>query len=128
MKNSVDKAELGVIFTHTYHQVTVRLMEYGVRFSFPGLRSESLALELADMLRPCFPGQAIQVIWVAAGPHEDIEQCRVVDLRMTDMIVSVRTAAKPGHEFLSRLGYFGEYEGPAPQRSDVSIRGAGGAV
>lgn len=120
--------KLDVIFTHTYHQVTVMPLEDGARFSFPGLRNAELAKELALILRPCFPLREIQVIWIAANPNEDLDSFVLQDARMTDMIVSVRTAANPGHEFLSRLGYFGECEGRAPQKDVAPIRGAGGAV
>lgn len=128
MIDSLDKTELDVLFTHTYHQVTITSSANGFRFSMPGLRSEALAEELAAILRPCFPSQNVRVIWVAANPNDDLQSFLTQDSRMTDLIVSVRTAVDPGHELLSRLGFFGEYTGLAPQAGSSQFCGAGGAA
>ncbi|GEM_PF-3513869 len=128
MTSSVDKVELDVIFTHTYYVVTIVKEPGALRFSMPIVRDEASAEELAAMLRRSFPGQEVKAIWVAAHPHEDINECRIVAARMADMVGSVRTAADPGHELMSRLGFFGRYEGSAPQNSTSRKRGAGGAA
>ncbi|MFW7263777.1 hypothetical protein [Pseudomonas juntendi] len=126
MTNSVDKVELDVIFTHTYYVVTIAKEPGAFRFSMPIICDEVLAEELAAMLRLSFPGQEVKAIWVAANPHEDIDECRIVAARMADMVGSVRTAADPGHEPMSRLGFFGRYEGSASQNPKSTVRGAGG--
>lgn len=128
MIDSLDKTELDVLCTHTYHQVTVTSSTSGFRFSMPGLRIKGLAEELATILRPCFPSQNVRVIWVAANPNDDLQSFLTQDGRMTDLIVSVRTAADPGHELLARLGFFGEYARLAPQISSSQFCGAGGAA
>ncbi|QKL03882.1 MULTISPECIES: hypothetical protein [unclassified Pseudomonas] len=128
MTNSVDKVELDVIFTHTYYVVTIAKEPGASRFSMPIIRDEVSAEEIAAMLRLSFPGQEVKVIWVAAHPHEDINECRIVADHMADLVGSVRTAADPGHELMSRLGFFGRYEGSAPQNPAVAKRGAGGAA
>lgn len=128
MTDFLDRSELDVLFTHTYYQVTVMPAGDSVRLSMPGLRTEELAEELAQILRPCFPSRNVRVAWTAADPADNLDSFLDQNARMTDMIISVRSAASPGHELLSRLGYFGAYEGYAPQNERSLKRGAGGAA
>lgn len=88
----------------------------GFKTSFPGVLDESLAMELRSMLQTEFSPDSVQVVWVAGWDAELSTVLRMSD-RMTDMIKSVRSAERPGREFLERLGRFGPYLGYASQNS-----------
>lgn len=57
----------------------------------------------------------VQIQWWA-GMDAEFDNFLVGNERIEDMIQSVRSAERPGHEFLVRLGCFGRYEGYAPQK------------
>ncbi len=118
---------LGMFIGFTYYEVQVTFKAEGLRQTFPGLQSEPLADEFRSILEPVFAPNPVRIVW-AAGQEEEADAFLIAESRLTDMIISVRTADRPGHELLSRLGYFGPYEGCAPQKPTSSKRGAGGAA
>lgn len=118
---------LGMLIGFTYYEVQVLFKAEGLRQTFPGLQSESLAGEFRSILEPVFAPNPVRIVW-AAGQEEEAPGFLLAESRLTDMIMSVRTADQPGRELLARLGYFGPYEGLAPQNSDAPVCGAGGAA
>lgn len=110
----------------TYYEVQVIYEDAGLKRSYPGVQDESLAMELKAMLEPEHAPCPVRIVWVAGHEYE-VEDFLRMECRVTDMIKSVRSADRPGHEFLARLGFFGPYEGYAPQNHTSQVRGAGGA-
>ncbi|MFJ4056545.1 hypothetical protein ACIPZC_24285 [Pseudomonas sp. NPDC089743] len=119
--------KLGVLTGFTYYEIQILLREEQMRLRLPGLQSEGLALELKSILGPVFPSEEIRIAWVA-GVEEEREEFLIADSRFADMIISVRSAERPGHELLARLGLWGAYQNLAPQKPGSMERGAGGSV
>ena len=99
-----------------YFEVQVIHAVEGFKTSYPGVLDEALAIEFKAMLDVEFEPSSVRIAWVA-GWKQDIERVRRMSERMTDMIKSVRSAARPGLELRARLGQFGPYEGYAPQNA-----------
>jgi len=119
--------KLGVLTGFTYYELQILLREEQMRLRLPGLQSEELAVELKSILEPVFPSEEIRIAWVA-GVEEEREEFLIVDSRLADMVISVRSAECPGHELLARLGFWGAYQNLAPQKPSSMKRGAGGSV
>ncbi|RMT70392.1 hypothetical protein ALP43_02492 [Pseudomonas azotoformans] len=102
----------------TYYEVQVVYEDAGLKQTYPGVLDECLALELKAMLEPEVAPYPVRISWVA-GWAKGFENFLRMNDRVTDMIQSVRSAERPGHEFLARLGQFGPYEGYAPQNSQA---------
>ncbi|MDD0969699.1 hypothetical protein [Pseudomonas aphyarum] len=100
-----------------YYEVQAVYASEGFKVSYPGLLDETLAIELQGMLQPEVENNTVRIVW-AAGWAQDFDRFLKMDERMTDMVRSVRSAERPGHEFLARLGQFGPYEGYAPQNGE----------
>lgn len=98
----------------TYHECQVIYEDAGFKRSYPGVQDKRLALELKAMLEPEVAPYPVRVVWIA-GQESDVESFLRMEERVTDMIKSVRSADRPGHEFMARLGMFGPYEGYATQ-------------
>lgn len=96
----------------TYYEVQVIYEDAGFKRSYPGVQDESLALELKAMLEPENAPYPVRLAWIA-GQEAEVERFLRMESRVIDMIKSVRTADRPGHEFMARLGQFGPYEGYA---------------
>lgn len=94
----------------TYYEVQVIYKESGFKRSYPGVQDEMLALELKEMLEPENVPYPVRLVWIA-GQEAEAERFLRMESRVTDMIKSVRSADRPGHEFMARLGQFGPYEG-----------------
>lgn len=100
-----------------FWEVRVRYEEEGSTRIFPGVLEEKLAYELRDILRPEVSPGVVGVIWAGAeGRNYAWFEAR--SDQVCDMIISVRTAERPGHEYLARLGQFGPYEGYATQNAE----------
>jgi hypothetical protein len=119
--------KLGVLTGFTYYEIEILFREEQMRLRLPGLQSEAMAVELKSILEPVFPFQEIRIAWVA-GMEEEFEEFLIGDSRFEDMIISVRTAERPGHELLARMGLWGAYKNLAPQKPSPMKRGAGGAA
>jgi len=72
------------------------------------LISKGLAVELARMLLPEFPGRELYV-QAFNFPAELSDELKTVASRNKDMVISCRSADRPGHEYISRLGHQGMY-------------------
>lgn len=94
----------------TYYEVQVIYKEAGFKRSYPGVQDEMLAFELKEMLEPENVPYPVRLVWIA-GQEAEAERFLRMESRVTDMIKSVRSADRPGHEFMARLGQFGPYEG-----------------
>lgn len=94
----------------TYYVVRVVYEEAGLTQTFSGVLDKSTALEFKAILEPEVYPHPVQIQWWA-GMDSEFDRFLIGDERMTDMIQSVRSAERPGHEFLARLGHFGPYEG-----------------
>ncbi|WP_149036681.1 hypothetical protein, partial [Pseudomonas syringae group genomosp. 7] len=80
---------------------------------------KALAVELYLALSAEFPEPAYEVIiQTCAGHAEDFKSVQRRAARNKDLIISCRSAERPGHEYLARLGQYGEYDPrqPAPQK------------
>lgn len=102
------------------------LMKIGIcTFETPAILDESLAVELALELGSCEPTAVLRISNNAARIDE-IDQIRESASRHKDLIVSVRSAAEPGREYLLRLGYWieADLQSPAPQNHTTPNRGA----
>ncbi|WP_219268851.1 hypothetical protein [Pseudomonas sp. Xaverov 259] len=94
----------------TYYVVQVVYEEAGLKQTYPGVLDKCVALEFKAMLeKEVFP-HPVQIQWWA-GMDSEFDSFLIGDERMTDMIQSVRSAERPGHELLARIGHFGSYEG-----------------
>lgn len=102
----------------TYYEVRVVYEDAGFKQTYPGVLDECLALELKAMLEQEVAPYPVSISWVA-GWAKGFESFLRMNDRVTDMIQSVRSAERPGHEFLARLGQFGPYEGYAPQNTQA---------
>lgn len=100
----------------TYYVVQVVYAEAGLKQTYPGVLDKCTALEFKAMLEPEVYPHPVQIQWWA-GMDSEFDRFLIRDERMTDMIQSVRSAERPGHEFMARLGHYGPYEGYAPQNS-----------
>lgn len=100
----------------TYYVVQVVYAEAGLKQTYPGVLDKSVALELKALLEQEISPCPVQIQWWA-GMDDEFDAFLIGNERMEDMIKSVRSADRPGHEFLARLGFFGPYEGCAPQNS-----------
>lgn len=100
----------------TYYEVQVVYEDVGIKRTYPGVQDESLALELKGMIELEVAPYPVRILWIA-GQEEEVERFLRMESRVTDMIKSVRSADRPGHEFMARLGQFGPYEGYAPQNA-----------
>ncbi len=98
----------------TYYEVQVLYEDAGLKRTYPGVQDKHLALELKGMLEPEHAPYPVRLLWIA-GQEEEVESFLRMEYRVTDMIKSVRSADRPGHEFMARLGQFGSYEGYAPR-------------
>lgn len=97
----------------TYYEVQVVREAAGFKTTYPGVQDKSLALELKSMLElECAP-HPVRLLWIA-GQEDEVESFLRMESRVTDLIKSVRSADRPGHEFMARLGQYGPYEGYAP--------------
>lgn len=105
-----------------YYQVNVR--QCGVRLQGYPIIWLGLAVELLEMLRPEYPEGVICIQKVAAELNE-FADISLTSERQKDLIISVRTADRPGHEYLARLGSFGPYESaPRNEQSQIVARDA----
>lgn len=110
----------------TYYVVQVVYVEAGLKQTYPGVLDECMALELKAMLEQEVSPCPVQIQWWA-GMDDEFDNFLAKNERMEDMIRSARSAERPGHEFLARLGYFGLYEGYAPQKiqsENVALKSA----
>lgn len=98
----------------TYYAVQVVYAEAGLKQTYPGVLDKCMALELKALLEQEVSPCPVQIQWWA-GMGDEFDSFLIGNERMEDMIQSVRSAERPGHEFLARLGFFGPYEGYAPQ-------------
>lgn len=98
----------------TYYVVQVVYTEAGLKQTYPGVLDKCMALELKAMLEQELSPCPVHIQWWAGMDYE-FDSFLVGNERMEDMIQSVRSADRPGHELLARLGFFGPYEGYAPQ-------------
>ncbi|RMN59599.1 hypothetical protein [Pseudomonas savastanoi] len=90
---------------------------------------KALAVELYLALSIEFRDPRFEVIIQAcAADAEDRKSFERRAARNKDLIISCRSADRPGHEYLARLGQYGEYDPrqPAPQNEEVPFRGAQG--
>lgn len=90
---------------------------------------KALAVELYLALSVEFRDSGVEVIIQAyAADAEDRKSFERRASRNKDLIISCRSADRPGHEYLARLGQYGEYDPrqPAPQNEEVPFRGANG--
>ena len=90
---------------------------------------KALAVELYLALVYEFPAPSFEVIiQPCAGDAEDFESIQRRAERNKDLIISCRSADRPGREYLSRLGQYGEYDPrqPAPRNEEVPFCGAQG--
>lgn len=94
----------------TYYSVQVIYEDAGIKRTYPGVQDEALALELKAMLEPEHGHRPVRLLWIA-GQEEEAESFLRMESRVTDLIKSVRSEDRPGHEFMARLGEFGPYEG-----------------
>lgn len=88
---------------------------------FPVL-NKGLAVELYEMLCPELKNERV-VIQPCAGDSQDFQLVSQQAARHKDLILSCRSAERPGHEYLARIGHFGRYN-PAPQNEQLPFRGA----
>lgn len=102
----------------TFYEVQVVYEDAGTKLTFPGVQDESLALELKEMIEPEVAPYPVRILWIA-GQGEEVERFLRMESRVTDMIKSVRSADRPGQEFMARLGRFGPYEGYAPRSAQA---------
>ncbi|MCJ7957239.1 MAG: hypothetical protein MUW57_11980 [Pseudomonas sp.] len=102
----------------TYYSVQVIYDDAGLKRTYPGVQDKHLALELKEMLEPENAPYPVRLLWIA-GQENEVDAFLRMESRVIDMIKSVRSAERPGHEFMARLGQFGPYEGYAP-RSEQS--------
>ncbi|MBA6043782.1 hypothetical protein [Pseudomonas lactis] len=100
----------------TYYEVQVIYEDAGFKRTYPGVQDEALALELKGMIEPEVAPYPVRILWIA-GQEDEVESFLRMESRATDMIKSVRSADRPGQEFMARLGLFGPYEGYAPQNA-----------
>lgn len=100
-----------------YWEVQVRYETEGRKVIYPGVLDKDLAYEFQEMLRDEVQPGVVTIIW-AAGVAPEYELFELRSDRMRDLIVSVRSAVRPGYEFLARLGQFGPYEGYATQNDE----------
>jgi hypothetical protein len=96
----------------TYYEVQVIYEDAGLKQTYPGMQDETLALELKAMIEPEVAPYPVRILWIAGHGDESGDFLRM-ESRVTDMIKSVRSADRPGHEFMARLGQFGPYTGLA---------------
>lgn len=90
---------------------------------------KALAVELYLALSVEFQEQGFEVIIHAcAADAEDRKSFELRASRNKDLIISCRSADRPGHEYLARLGQYGEYDPrqPAPRNEEVPFCGAQG--
>ena len=90
---------------------------------------KALAVELYLALSVEFRDPGFEVIIQAcAADAEDRKSFERRASRNKDLIISCRSADRPGHEYLARLGQYGEYDPrqPAPQKATSANRGAQG--
>lgn len=90
---------------------------------------KALAVELYLALSVEFRDSGVEVIIQAcAADAEDHKSIARRASRNKDLIISCRSADRPGHEYLARLGHYGQYDPlqPAPRNHDVPFRGAQG--
>lgn len=90
---------------------------------------KALAVELYLALSVEFPAPKFEVIIQAcAADAEDRKSFERRASRNKDLIISCRSADRPGYEYLARLGQYGEYDPrhSAPQNEEVPFRGAHG--
>ncbi|NWB08931.1 hypothetical protein HX862_13550 [Pseudomonas sp. D5002] len=104
----------------TYYVVQVVYAEAGLKQTYPGVLDKCMALELKALLEQEVSPCPVQIQWWA-GMGDEFDSFLIRNKRMEDMIQSVRSAERPGHEFLARLGFFGPYEGYTPQSSRTGI-------
>ncbi|WP_138449814.1 hypothetical protein [Pseudomonas edaphica] len=96
----------------TYYVVKVIYANAGLQQTFPGVLDKCVALEFKAMLETEVAPYPVQIQWWA-GMEAEFDSFLVGNDRMEDLIQSVRSAERPGHELLARLGCFGRYEGYA---------------
>ncbi|WP_311968888.1 hypothetical protein [Pseudomonas baltica] len=86
---------------------------------------KNLALELRPAIASAVPDVRV-IVQTCAGDAEDFEIVTPRAARNRDLIISCRSADRPGHEYLARLGQFGRYDPrqSAPQNEEVPFRGA----
>lgn len=100
-----------------FWEVRVRYEDEGVTRTFPGVLEEKLAFELRDILQAEVSPAVVDVIW-AGAEGRDYAWFEARHDKICDMIISVRTAERPGHEFLARLGQFGPNVGYGIQKTE----------
>ncbi len=99
----------------TYYVVQVVYADAGLNQTYPGVLDKCVALEFKAMLEKEVAPHPVEIQWWA-GMEAEFDKFLIGNDRMEDMIQSVRSAERPGHELLARLGHFGRYEGYAPQK------------
>lgn len=86
---------------------------------------KDLALELRSAIASAVPEFRV-IVQVCTGDAEDLKTVAPRAARNRDLIISCRSAKRPGHEYLARLGQFGAYDPrqSAPRNDEVPFRGA----
>lgn len=86
---------------------------------------KDLALELRSAIAPAVPEFRV-IVQACASDAEDLKTVAPRAARNRDLIISCRSAKRPGHEYLARLGQFGAYDPrqSAPRNDEVPFRGA----
>jgi hypothetical protein len=86
---------------------------------------KKLAIELRSAIASAVPDFRV-IVQACAGDAEDLKTVAPSAARNRDLIISCRSAERPGHEYLARLGQFGAYDPhqSAPQKEAVPFRGA----
>lgn len=84
----------------------------------------ALALELRSAIASAIPDVRV-IVQACAGDAEDLKTVAPRAARNRDLIISCRSAERPGHEYLARLGQFGanDLRQSAPQNNEVPFRG-----
>ncbi len=96
-----------------------------IRIQGMPILDKNLALELRPAIASAVPDVRV-IVQTCAGDAEDFEIVTPRAARNRDLIISCRSADRPGHEYLARLGQFGRYDPrqSAPQNEEVPFRGA----
>lgn len=88
----------------------------GVSHQTLPMLNKGLAVELLEMFAMEFPKESLRILQFGA-PIEDLDGIKLVASRNKDLIISIRSAERPCHEYWARLGFWGEYSrsSSAPQ-------------
>jgi hypothetical protein len=86
------------------------------------LLDQELAVELASILAPEFPGKDVYV-QPYASPLGGLMDIEVSAGRHRDMVVSCRSAEAPGREYMSRMGHLAMYDPRLDLENDGPVMG-----